>query len=82
MASLEAEIERRMKPYEKQTADPKTIPGVVCTISWLLIVELGADMSVFPEADHCASRAGSGPGSCESPCKQIRVHGLPIWRKV
>jgi transposase len=28
-------------------------------------------MSVFPDADHCASWAGVSPGECESAGKQL-----------
>jgi len=32
---------------------------------------MGADISVFPDADHCASWAGVSPGGCESAGKQM-----------
>jgi transposase len=34
------------------------IPGVDRIVAWHLIAEMGADMSVFPDADHCSSWAG------------------------
>lgn len=67
----EAEIERRMKPYEEKVLALTTIPGVDRITAWHLIAELGPDMSVFPDADHCASWAGMSPGSCESAGKQL-----------
>jgi transposase len=69
--SFEVEIERRMEPYAGQVAGLMTIPGVERIVAWHLIAELGADMSVFPDADHCASWAGMSPGSCESAGKQM-----------
>jgi transposase len=68
---LEAEIARRMKPYADKIAVLRTIPGVEQMVAWHVIAELGADMSVFPDADHCASWAGLNPGSCESAGKQF-----------
>jgi transposase len=68
---FEAEITRRMAPHAKSIAGLITIPGVDQIVAWHLIAELGADMTVFPDADHCASWAGISPGSCESAGKQL-----------
>ena len=69
--AVEEEIQRRMQPYTQQIALLTTIPGVDRMVAWHLIAELGADISVFSDADHCASWAGLSPGSCESAGKQI-----------
>jgi transposase len=68
---LEAEVERRMAPYQDKVLALTAIPGVERVTAWHLIAELGPDMSVFPDADHCASWAGMSPGSCESAGKQL-----------
>lgn len=68
---LEAEIARRMEPHADRVNALTTIPGVEKITAWHLIAELGADMSVFPDANHCASWAGVSPGSCESAGKQL-----------
>lgn len=68
---LEAEIARRMQPHAERVSALATIPGVEKITAWHLIAELGLDMSVFPDADHCASWAGVSPGSCESAGKQL-----------
>jgi len=68
---LEAEIARRMEPYATPVAALISIPGVDRIVAWHLMAELGPDMSVFPDADHCASWAGLSPGSCESAGKQL-----------
>jgi transposase len=60
-----------MALYAKQIEGLMTIPGVELIVDWHLIAELGADMSVFADADHCASWAGLSPGSCESAGKQM-----------
>jgi hypothetical protein len=39
--------------------------------AWTLIAELGADMSVFPDAAHVASWAGLCPGNRESAGKRL-----------
>jgi transposase len=71
ITECEQEIAQRMKPYQKQIANLVTIPGVERTVAWHLIAELGADMSVFPDADHCASWAGMCPGESESAGKRL-----------
>ena len=68
---LEIEITRRMEPYSPQITLLMSIPGVERVVAWHLIAELGVDMSVFPDADHCASWAGMCPGSWESAGKQL-----------
>jgi len=70
---LEMELEERMKPYGEQIRSLVSIPGVDRIVAWHLIAEMGTDMSVFPDADHCASWAGLSPGSCESAGKQINT---------
>jgi transposase len=70
LASLEAQIERvgkeieqRMQPYAEQLRRLTTIPGIDQITAWTLMAELGPDMSVFPDAAHCASWAGMCPGN-------------------
>jgi transposase len=59
-------ISERMAPYAEQVARLDGIPGVDRMVAWHLIAELGVDMTVFPDADHCASWAGLVPGENES----------------
>ncbi len=67
---VEAEIAERMRPYQPLLDRLTTIPGVDLITAWTLLAELGADMSVFPDADHAASWAGLVPGSFESAGKR------------
>jgi transposase len=67
----EAEVARRMLPHQQRVELLMGIPGVDRITAWHLIAELGLDMSIFPDADHCASWAGMSPGSCESAGKQL-----------
>src|ERR1022692_2766377 len=50
-----------------------TIPGVDQIVAWTMIAELGVDLSVFPDGDHCASWAGMVPGENESAGKKKRT---------
>ena len=68
---VEQEIERQMKPYAEQLRRLDTIPGIDRITAWTLVAELGTDMSVFPDADHCASWAGMCPGNRRSAGKQL-----------
>lgn len=71
IATFETRIEEHMTPYADKVALLCGIPGVDRIVAWSLIAELGADMSVFPSANHCASWAGLVPGTHESAGKQI-----------
>jgi transposase len=68
---LEAEIARRMQPCADRVDALATIPGVEKIAAWHLVAELDPDVSVFPDADRCASWAGVSPGSCESAGRQL-----------
>lgn len=70
IASFESKLNQYMAPYELQIELLSAIPGVDRVVAWSLIAELGADMNVFPSADHCASWAGLVPGQDESAGKQ------------
>lgn len=68
--SFEQQLSEAMLPYGAQMELLCAIPGVDRIVAWSLIAELGADMSVFPSAAHCASWAGLVPGQDESAGKQ------------
>jgi transposase len=70
IAVFESKIAENMTPYGEQIQLLTTITGVERLMAWNLIAELGADMSVFPDAAHCASWAGLAPGTHESASKQ------------
>lgn len=67
---LDAELVRRMAPYEEALARLRTIPGVDVMTAWTLLAELGPDMRVFADAGHAASWAGLVPGNNESAGKR------------
>jgi transposase len=68
---VQQEIERQMKPFEEQLRHLITIPGIDRITAWTIVAELGPDMSVFPDADHCASWAGLCPGNKKSAGKRL-----------
>jgi transposase len=70
IVQVEAWIVRHLEPYRPQIALLATIPGVDEIVAWNLVAEMGVDMSVFPDAEHCASRAGLCPGTQESAGRQ------------
>jgi transposase len=71
IAAVEAEIQRRLCPFQEEVARLCTIPGVERVTAWGLLAELGFDMSQFPSAAHAASWAGLCPGSFESAGKRL-----------
>jgi transposase len=71
MSKVEAEIERRLRPFQDEVARLCTIPGVDRVTAWGLISEIGLNMDQFPTAGHLASWAGMCPGSFESAGKRL-----------
>ena len=66
---LDDEVERVIAPFADAVAHLVTIPGVATRNAEVIIAEIGADMSVFPTAEHLASWAGLCPGNNESAGK-------------
>ncbi len=67
---LNAEVARRMRPFEEEIALLDTIPGVGRETAEAIIAEIGVDMTQFPSAAHLASWAGMCPGNHESAGKR------------
>lgn len=70
IASVSAEIARRLEPYEAALELLDTIPGVARRVAEQLVAEIGLDMSRFPTAGHLVSWAGMCPGQDESAGKR------------
>lgn len=70
IASLSAQIEEQIAPFQPAVELLCTIPGVAQRSAEILIAEIGDDMSVFPTAGHLASWAGQCPGNNESAGKR------------
>ena len=63
LAALDAEVARRLAPFEDAVALLDTIPGVGRRTAEDLLAEIGSDMAQFPSAAHLASWAGMAPGN-------------------
>src|SRR5437870_105129 len=50
MTEVEAEIERRLRPFEEQVTRLCTIPGVQRVTAWAILAEIGFRMEQFPSA--------------------------------
>jgi len=70
MSEIEAEIERRLRPFEEEVARLCTLPGVERVTAWGMLAEMGFNLEQFASAVHLASWAGLCPGSCESAGKR------------
>lgn len=83
IAALDAEVAKRLAPFEAQLKQLDTIPGVNERTAESIIAVIGTDMTRFPDADHLVSWAGMCPGSNESAGKQRQSRtrkGNPILR--
>jgi len=66
IARLDARIEEAIAPFQAARELLVSIPGFSYVVANVVIAETGADMSVFPTAEHLASWAGVVPGCHES----------------
>jgi transposase len=73
VADIDARIADLLKPMSQQCALLAGVPGINSVSASGVLAEIGADMSVFPSADHLASWAGLAPGSHESAGKRKAV---------
>jgi transposase len=67
---LEAEIESRLQPFEKQIQRCERINGISRHSLHVLMAEIGTDLQRFPDAEHISSWAGVCPGHKESAGKR------------
>ena len=70
MQLLEQRIAERMEPYQEILERLCEIPGIERLTAWMVISEIGVDMSRFPTAGHLASWCGLCPGNAESAGKR------------
>jgi transposase len=71
IAEVQAEVERRLAPFEAAVALLQTIPGVGPTAAATIVAEVGVDMDRFPTAKHLASWAGLCPGNKQSGGRRL-----------
>ena len=72
IAGLDAEVARRVSPFEATVATVDTIPGVGRRTAEVVVAEMGTDMERFPTPGHLASWAGVCPGNRQSGEKRQR----------
>jgi transposase len=77
IARLDARIEEETQPFQPARDLLVSIPGWSQIVADVFIAETGADMSVFPTAEHLASWAGLSPGSNESAGRIKSAKTLP-----
>lgn len=70
IARLDQYLLNALKPYEPQLTLLQTTPGIDRQGAAMLLVEIGADMSVFGSAERIASWVGICPGNNESAGKR------------
>jgi transposase len=73
MSALAARVEQHLIPFAQQIERLSTIPGVKRIAATVILSEIGADMSSFPNTAHLASWAGMAPGNHESAGKRRRT---------
>ncbi len=79
---LEREIERHLHPFEEQMKRCEQINGVSQHVLYVLMAEVGTDLSRFPDAEHLSSWAGMCPGQKESAGKRLSGRSRPGNRYV
>ncbi len=67
---LDAQVEAEAAPFSAAIDLLCTIPGIGPRTAWVIVAEVGVDMSRFPSAAHLASWAGLCPGNHESAGKR------------
>jgi transposase len=72
IAQIDEQIEELVEPLRPQIDQLDTIPGVNATAAWLIIAEIGTDMSRFGSHARLSSWAGVSPGNNESAGKRRR----------
>ncbi|HME04244.1 MAG TPA: IS110 family transposase [Solirubrobacteraceae bacterium] len=70
IATLSADVERRLTPFAHKAELLTTITGVAERNSQVILAELGPDMSRFPSDRHAASWVAICPGNDESAGKR------------
>jgi transposase len=70
IATLTADVERRLAPHAHKAENLTTITGVAERNSQVILAELGPDMTRFPSDRHAASWVSICPGNDESAGKR------------
>jgi transposase len=73
LAEVDARIQEKLKPYQKQVELLREIPGVDWVLAAVIVAELGVEMKVFGSSARLALWAGVCPGNHESAGKRRNV---------
>lgn len=83
LAAFSARIEESLRPFVDEATFNRVdaVPGLNRQVIENVVAEIGADMSVFPSADHLSSWAGLCPGNEESAGKRkrTRIRKGNVW---
>ena len=71
IARVEAEIDKRIGPFEEAVTLWQSVPGVDRVTACNLVAEIGVDRNQFPTDRHLASWAALCPGNHESAGKRM-----------
>lgn len=83
LAELDATVGKALAPIRQCVRLLTTMPGVSDVTAQVILAEIGADMTRFPDAAHLISWAGLCPGNDESAGKRrsTRVRKGGTWLK-
>jgi transposase len=77
LKQMDAKIESKLKPYERQMELLDGIPGINWVTAATVIAEIGIKMSQWPTVGHLTSWAGLCPGQNESAGKRGKSNIRP-----
>jgi transposase len=70
IAAVDAQIQGQAAPFAEMVARLDEIPGISLTAAYVILAEIGTDMTRFPTAGHLVSWARLAPGIKESAGKK------------
>src|SRR5262249_44860297 len=77
LKQMDAKLESKLKPYERQMELLDGIPGINWVTAATVIAEIGIKMSQWPTVGHLTSWAGLCPGQNESAGKRGKSNIRP-----
>ena len=83
IGEIEPEVDALVEPFRTAVQLLTTIPGIEVLSAWVILAEIGHDMSRFPTAGHLISWAGLCPKNDESAGKRrsTRMRKGAPWLK-
>jgi transposase len=83
VANLDRHLEEVMAPFQSPASLLTTMPGISAIVAWVIIAEIGVDMTRFPTPGHLVSWAGLCPKLHVSAGKRrsTRIRRATPWLK-